>query len=116
MALSKVWVFAEADEDKVTTATLEMLTKAREVGETVEAINTQFHVPKAKLTPGKYTSIVGNTALAYGLMAAARLSGKRLHAVAGEKRLHERAHEPRHRRFHDAVDLRVFRRDEGDQL
>ena len=47
-------------------------------GETVEAINTQFHVPKAKLTPGKYTSIVGNTALAYGLMAAARLSNKRL--------------------------------------
>jgi 2-oxoglutarate ferredoxin oxidoreductase subunit alpha len=47
-------------------------------GETVEAINTQFHVPKARLAPGKYTSIVGNTALAYGLMAAARLSGKRL--------------------------------------
>ena len=47
-------------------------------GETVEAINTQFHVPKAKLTPGKYTSIVGNTALAYGLMAAARVSNKRL--------------------------------------
>jgi electron transfer flavoprotein alpha subunit len=34
----KVWVFAEADDDKVTTATLEMLTKAREVGDTVEAI------------------------------------------------------------------------------
>lgn len=47
-------------------------------GETVEAINTQYHVPKAKLAPGKYTSIVGNTAVAYGLMAAARLSGKRL--------------------------------------
>jgi 2-oxoglutarate ferredoxin oxidoreductase subunit alpha len=47
-------------------------------GETVEAINTQFHVPKAKLPPGKYTSIVGNTALAYGLLTAARLSGKRL--------------------------------------
>jgi 2-oxoglutarate ferredoxin oxidoreductase subunit alpha len=47
-------------------------------GETVEAINTQFHVPKARLAPGKYTSIVGNTSLAYGLMAAARLSGKRL--------------------------------------
>ncbi len=47
-------------------------------GETVEAINTQFHVPKAKLTPGKYTSIVGNTALAYGLMTAAKLSNKRL--------------------------------------
>jgi len=47
-------------------------------GETVEAINTQFHVPKAKLSAGKYTSIVGNTALAYGLMTAAKLSGKRL--------------------------------------
>jgi 2-oxoglutarate ferredoxin oxidoreductase subunit alpha len=47
-------------------------------GETVEAINTQFHVPKAKLAPGKYTSIVGNQAMAWGMMAAARLSGKRL--------------------------------------
>ena len=47
-------------------------------GETVEAINTQFHVPKAKLAPGKYTSVMGNTALAWGMMTAARLSGKRL--------------------------------------
>jgi len=47
-------------------------------GETVEAISTQFHVPKAKLTPGKYTSIMGNTALAYGLIAAARQSNMRL--------------------------------------
>jgi len=38
MALSKVWVFAEADEDKVKTITLEMLTKAREIGDTVEAV------------------------------------------------------------------------------
>ena len=34
----KVWVYAEADGDKVTTATLELLTKAREVGDTVEAL------------------------------------------------------------------------------
>jgi len=47
-------------------------------GETIEAICTQFHVPKAKLPPGKYTSIMGNTALAWGMMTAARLSGKRL--------------------------------------
>jgi electron transfer flavoprotein alpha subunit len=38
MAVGKVWVFAEADGDKVTTATLELLTKAREIGGTVEAI------------------------------------------------------------------------------
>ena len=30
----KIWVFAESDEDKVTTATYEMLTKARELGDT----------------------------------------------------------------------------------
>jgi electron transfer flavoprotein alpha subunit len=38
MALSKVWVFAEADESAPTSATLELLTKAREIGDTVEAV------------------------------------------------------------------------------
>jgi electron transfer flavoprotein alpha subunit len=38
MALSKIWVFAEADGDKPTTATLEILTKARELADTVEAV------------------------------------------------------------------------------
>jgi electron transfer flavoprotein alpha subunit len=48
--VGKVWVFAEADEDKVTTATLEMLTKAREVGETVEAIYAGKANPEAIAT------------------------------------------------------------------
>ncbi len=47
-------------------------------GETVEAINTQYQVAPAKLTPGKYRNIMGNTALAYGLLTAARQSNKRL--------------------------------------
>lgn len=47
-------------------------------GETVEAFDTQFHVPKAELKPGKYRSIMGNTALSWGLMTAAKLSEKRL--------------------------------------
>jgi electron transfer flavoprotein alpha subunit len=34
----KIWIFAEAVGDKVTTATIELLTKARELGDTVEAI------------------------------------------------------------------------------
>ncbi len=38
MALSKIWVFAEADGDKPASATLEILTKARELAETVEAV------------------------------------------------------------------------------
>ena len=37
MSLSKVWVFAESEGDKVKTITLEMLAKARELGDSVEA-------------------------------------------------------------------------------
>ncbi|MEX2092840.1 MAG: 2-oxoacid:acceptor oxidoreductase subunit alpha [Pirellulales bacterium] len=47
-------------------------------GDTVEAASTQYHVAKAKLAPGTYTSIMGNTALSWGLITAARQSGKRL--------------------------------------
>ncbi len=38
MAVGKVWVYAETDAEKVNTPTLELLTKARELGTTVEAI------------------------------------------------------------------------------
>jgi electron transfer flavoprotein alpha subunit len=38
MALPKVWVYAEGEEGKATSATLELLTKARELGDTVEAV------------------------------------------------------------------------------
>ena len=34
VAISKIWVFAEADGDKPATSTLELLTKARELGDT----------------------------------------------------------------------------------
>ena len=38
MALGKVWVFAEVDDGKPTPVTLELLTKARSLGEPVEAL------------------------------------------------------------------------------
>jgi electron transfer flavoprotein alpha subunit len=38
MGLSKIWVYAEADGDKAATSTLELLTKARELGDTVECV------------------------------------------------------------------------------
>jgi len=47
-------------------------------GETVEAIGTQYHVPAAKLEAGTYRNIIGNTAFAWGLLAAAQSSKKRL--------------------------------------
>lgn len=43
-------------------------------GDTVEAFMTRYKVEKAKLTPGKYRNITGNTALAYGLIAASEKS------------------------------------------
>lgn len=47
-------------------------------GETVEGVATQYHVDPAKLAPGTYRNIIGNAAMALGLIAAARLSGKKL--------------------------------------
>ena len=38
MPVGKVWVYAEAEEGLVTSATTELLTRAREVGDTVEAV------------------------------------------------------------------------------
>lgn len=47
-------------------------------GETTEAFGITYRVGPAKLEPGLYRSMMGNQAMAWGLMAAARLSGKEL--------------------------------------
>ncbi len=47
-------------------------------GETTELLDVSFRVEKATLPPGKYRNIMGNQALAWGLMTAAHLSGKDL--------------------------------------
>jgi len=55
MAVGKVWVYAETDTEKVTTATLELLTKARELGDTVEAVYAGKTAPDAvAATVGEY--------------------------------------------------------------
>ncbi|WP_109694788.1 2-oxoacid:acceptor oxidoreductase subunit alpha [Chitinophaga deserti] len=43
--------------------------------ETVEAFASRFRVEKARMEPGTYRSITGNTALSYGLVAAGQQSG-----------------------------------------
>ena len=47
-------------------------------GETTDAFEVSYRVDAAKLAPGKYRNIMGNQALALGLIAAARLSNKEL--------------------------------------
>jgi len=44
-------------------------------GDTTEEFTTTYRVEKAKMDPGVYRSIMGNQALAYGLIAASRKSG-----------------------------------------
>jgi len=43
-------------------------------GETTEAFSVRYEVKPAKLKPGTYRNISGNTALAYGLVAASQLA------------------------------------------
>ena len=43
-------------------------------GETTEAFATTYEVAPAKLAPGEYRQISGNTALAYGIVAAGQLA------------------------------------------
>jgi 2-oxoglutarate ferredoxin oxidoreductase subunit alpha len=43
-------------------------------GETTEDFSVRYEVKPASLTPGKYRNITGNTALAYGLIAASQLA------------------------------------------
>jgi 2-oxoglutarate ferredoxin oxidoreductase subunit alpha len=44
-------------------------------GDTTETFTTRYKVEKARMDPGVYRSIMGNQALAYGLIAASQKSG-----------------------------------------
>ncbi|REK25832.1 MAG: 2-oxoacid:acceptor oxidoreductase subunit alpha [Planctomycetota bacterium] len=50
------------------------LTTGYNYGETTEALPSQYIVPQAKLTPGRYRNVTGNQALAWGLITASKLS------------------------------------------
>ncbi len=47
-------------------------------GDTTETFTTTYKVEKAKMIPGVYRSIMGNQAVAYGLIAASQKSGLQL--------------------------------------
>ena len=54
---------------------LKVLRAGYNYGETTETFTTQYRVEKAKIAAGTYRSIMGNQALAYGLIAASVKSG-----------------------------------------
>ena len=63
---------------EIAEANLKALKAGYYYGETVEAISTQYQVAPAKLPPGTYRNIMGNMALSWGLITAARQSEVRL--------------------------------------
>src|SRR5438105_2572962 len=54
---------------------LKALRSGYNYGDTTETFTTQYKVERAKIAPGTYRSIMGNQALAYGLIAASVKSG-----------------------------------------
>lgn len=54
---------------------LRVLQAGYNFGDTTETFTTTYKVEKAKMEPGSYRSIMGNQALAYGLIAASQVSG-----------------------------------------
>ncbi|HEU4902925.1 MAG TPA: 2-oxoacid:acceptor oxidoreductase subunit alpha [Flavisolibacter sp.] len=57
---------------------LKVLRAGYNYGDTTETFTTQYKVEKAKIKAGSYRSIMGNQALAYGLIAASVKSGLQL--------------------------------------
>ena len=65
--------FAKAPD--IVEANLKALNSGYYYGETLEVIKTTYRVNKAKFEKGKYRNIMGNNALALGLLTAAQRSG-----------------------------------------
>ena len=65
--------FAKAPD--IVEANIKALNAGYYYGETLEIIKTTYRVNKAKFEKGKYRNIMGNNALAFGLLTAAQRSG-----------------------------------------
>jgi 2-oxoglutarate ferredoxin oxidoreductase subunit alpha len=64
-----------AKRPEIAAANLKAFNTGYAFGETSEGFAVQYEVKPAKLEPGLYRQITGNTALSYGLIAASKLSG-----------------------------------------
>lgn len=59
-------------KQEILDSNLKVLQAGYNFADTVEAFSTRFKVEKARMEPGTYRSITGNTALSYGLIAASQ--------------------------------------------
>jgi 2-oxoglutarate ferredoxin oxidoreductase subunit alpha len=62
-------------KDEILNSNVKALQAGYNYGDTTETFTTQYKVEKAKMPAGEYRSIMGNQAVAYGLIAASQKSG-----------------------------------------
>jgi len=62
-------------KDDILNSNIKALQAGYNYGDTTETFTTQYKVEKAKMPAGEYRSIMGNQALAFGLIAASQKSG-----------------------------------------
>ena len=67
-----------ADKPDILEINKVVLTAGHNFADTIEAVDSAFKVPEAKLKKGRYRNISGNVATAWGLIAAAERSGRPL--------------------------------------
>ena len=65
-------------KDEILNSNIKALQAGYNYGDTTETFTTTYKVEKAKMEMGEYRSIMGNQALAYGLIAASQKSGLQL--------------------------------------
>ncbi len=62
-------------KDEILNSNIKVLQAGYNYGDTTETFTTRYKVEKAKMEPGLYRSIMGNQALAYGIIAAGQKTG-----------------------------------------
>ena len=67
-----------AKKPDILNSNIKVLQAGYNYGDTIEAFTTRYSVAKAKMPSGNYRSIMGNQAVAYGLIAAAQKAGLQL--------------------------------------
>jgi 2-oxoglutarate ferredoxin oxidoreductase subunit alpha len=72
------WIRAKFRSPELIEANLRAFNAGWSYGETTDAFATRYTVSSANISPGRYTSMTGNKAIAYGLMAAAAKADKQL--------------------------------------
>lgn len=76
MALTEDFLKSKfSKKPEILEANIKLLRAGYNYGETTETFNSRVQVDPAKMAPGIYRSIMGNQALAYGLIAASEKSG-----------------------------------------